>query len=127
VNELLLFVDTFRIRPGRRAEFEQAAREIVDFVGAHEPRLLHYSIYLSESGLDGTGLQIHPDYDSVKRHRVVLGEQFGKIMELAEIVRIEIYGALSERRLAQIRNTAQAFGPVEVTAKGLAAGFHRTA
>jgi hypothetical protein len=44
---------------------------------------------------------------------------------LAEIVRIETYGPLSDRRLEQIRDTAHAFGDVPVIARPLHAGFFR--
>lgn len=125
MNDLLLFLDSYRIRPGRLAEFQDAVRDITAFVEANEPQMLHYSNFIHLDGVRGTGVQIHPDYDSVKRHRVVLSERFATIMDLAEIVRIEIFGNLSERRLSQIRETAQGFGPVEVIAKDFAAGFHR--
>jgi hypothetical protein len=125
MSEHLVFVDTFRIRLGRVEEFKQAATEICKVVSAGEPRLIAYTIYISPDGTEGTGLQIHPDYESVKRHRVVIGDLFGKIMELAEIVRIEIYGPLSDRRLQQIRDTTQAFGEVPVIARALHAGFFR--
>ncbi|MCW2621149.1 MAG: hypothetical protein JWL64_751 [Frankiales bacterium] len=125
MSEHLVFVDTFRIRPGRAEEFRQAAKEICEVVSAGEPRILAYTIYVSDDGSEGTGLQVHPDYESVKRHRTVMATEFGRIMELAEIVRMEIYGPLSERRLQQIRDTARLFGDVPVIARNLTAGFFR--
>ncbi|MCW2526179.1 MAG: hypothetical protein JWM76_1039 [Pseudonocardiales bacterium] len=126
MSEQLVFIDTFRIRPGRVDEFKLAATNICAAVSAEEPRIMAYTIYVSDDGRDGTGLQVHPDYESVKRHRVVISAHFATIVELAEIVRMEIYGPLSERRLQQIRETAKAFGDVPVIARNLHAGFFRT-
>jgi hypothetical protein len=125
MSEHLVFVDTFRIKPGRAAEFKQAATEICQTVSDGEPRLLAYTIYVSDDGSEGTGLQVHPDYASVKHHRTVMAGHFGTIMQLAEIVRMEIYGPLSARRLEQIRETARLFGDVPVIARDLHAGFFR--
>jgi quinol monooxygenase YgiN len=127
MSEHLVFIDTFRIRPGRTEEFRQAAAQICAAVSAGEPRILAYTIYVSDDGSEGTGLQVHPDFASVKQHRVVMAAEFGRIMELAEIVRMEVYGPLAEHRLQQIRDTAKLFGDVPVTARNLTAGFFRTA
>ena len=87
--------------------------------------MIAYTIYVNEDGTEGTGLQIHPDYESVKFHRTVLADHFGQIIELAEIVRMEIYGPLAAHRLQQIRDTTKAFGDVAVIGRPLEAGFFR--
>jgi quinol monooxygenase YgiN len=125
VSEHLIFVDTFRVKPGRLEEFRQTAAEICAAVADEEPLVVEYSIHLSDDATHGIGTQVHPSYESVQHHGRLMRRFADRIMELTEIVSQDIYGPLPEDHLAAIRATTAKYGDVEVRAFARCAGFIR--
>lgn len=121
----IVFIDTLRIHQGKLADFEQAVREVAELVESSEPQLIAYAVYVDAAGTEATGLQIHPDSESMERHLAVAGPAFGRIMELVDLVRVEIYGEPDDRLLGRLTEMAQAFGGVRLVLKGPRAGFAR--
>jgi quinol monooxygenase YgiN len=125
MSEHLIFVDTFRIKPGRLEEFRQIAAEICAAVAEEEPLVIEYSIHLSEDATHGIGTQVHTSYESVQHHGRLMRRYADRIMELTEIVGQDIYGPLPAAHLAAIRATTAKYGEVEVRAFDRCAGFVR--
>jgi quinol monooxygenase YgiN len=125
VSEHLIFVDTFRVKPGRLEEFRQMAAEICGAVADEEPQVIEYSIHLSADRMHGVGTQVHADYESVQHHGRLMRRFAERIMELTEIVSQDIYGPLPPAHLAAIRATTGTYGDVEVRAFDRCGGFVR--
>jgi quinol monooxygenase YgiN len=126
VSEHLIFVDTFRVRPGRLDEFRQLAAEICAVVANEEPQVIEYSIHVSDDRMRGVGTQVHPNYESVQHHGRLMRRFAERIVELTEIVSQDIYGPLPPAHLAAIRATTRTYGDVQVRAFDRCAGFART-
>jgi hypothetical protein len=125
VSEHLIFVDTFRIRTGRDTEFRHLATEICAAVAHEEPRVIGYSLYVTDDGSHGTGIMIHPNDESVQAHGKIMRRYSARIMELTQLVRQEIFGPLPSARVDQIRRSVAQLGDIEVQTHDRLAGFIR--
>lgn len=76
VPEPIVYIDRSRIRPGKIGEVRQAIDELVAFIDAREPQLLHYGFYLDEESSRMTVVAVHPDAASVELHMEVGAEAF---------------------------------------------------
>lgn len=123
--EPIIFVDEFGIHEGKLEDFKQAAKEIVELVEANEARILTYAIYISDDGKQMTGVQIHPDSESIEAHFAAAGPHFGKIMECLEGGgTMHVFGSPSDQVREQMRQMAAGMG-VTVVFDDLFAGFTR--
>ena len=124
--EPIVFVESFRVLPGKSEEVRQAIAKVCAIVEAQEPELIAYKIYLNDDDSDGTVLQIHSDGASVAHHRSVAGPLMGLLMvDLIELVRIDVCGELPESDIQRIRATAEAFSGVSVVIHQSQTGFVR--
>jgi secreted PhoX family phosphatase len=73
-----IFISQSRIKEGRLDDFKRGLREMAEFVEANEPRVIAFEAYLNDDDTEVTGVQIHPDADSMAFHMQVA---FEKIME----------------------------------------------
>jgi quinol monooxygenase YgiN len=123
---VIVYVDTAEVRDGALEELKEAMKELVDFVDAHEPRLIAYNVYLSDDGSRMTVVQVHPDAESLEYHLEVAGPVFRQFVELVTLSSIQIYGEASEKLLTQSHEKARLLGrDAAVLADDLHAGFTR--
>jgi hypothetical protein len=73
-----IFISQSGIKEGKLDAFTRALQEMAEFVEANEPRVIGFEAYLNDDGTEVTGVQIHPDADSMAFHMQVA---FEKIME----------------------------------------------
>src|SRR4029450_1021311 len=73
-----IFISQSRIKEGKLDNFKRSLREMAEFVEANEPRVIAFEAYLNDDSTEVTGVQIHPDADSMAVHMQVAWE---KIME----------------------------------------------
>ena len=117
----LLYVDQSDIRPGRAAELEAAARELVEYVATHERQALLYEIYFSDDRSRMTVVHLHPNTDSLERLLAVIAPVLAPFRDLLQLRSIDIYGSPSEAVIAQVRAKAQLLGG-EITIHSRVAG-----
>jgi hypothetical protein len=70
-----IFISQSRIKEGRLDDFNRALREMATFVEANEPRVIAFEAYLNDDDTEVTGVQIHPDADSMAFHMQVAFEK----------------------------------------------------
>src|ERR1700752_213707 len=110
-----IFIATNRLKPGRLARERQRVPGLVEFIEAHEPRLIAFNEYVNEGGDEVTVVQIHPDTASMEAHRGIVQERAQEAYAdtLDATVRVQVFGQPSEAILQTLRQ--QAGNGVEVT------------
>jgi quinol monooxygenase YgiN len=106
----VVYIDRSRILPGKIDELRRAIDDLVAFIRAEEPQLVHYGFYLDEEDLQMTVVAVHPDPTSVERHMDVGGSAFRALGEYIDMAGIEIFGPTSQRMLDQLHDKASALG-----------------
>jgi hypothetical protein len=122
MNAPFVFVSTSAIREGLLEAWEKYFAQFAETIEEHEPRLLHFGMYVNEEGTEATIVQVHPDPASMRTHMRLLSEHehaAGEYLDLTT-TRSQVFGEADPEVLAAIR----AFGaPVTVaTPRG---GFDR--
>ena len=123
--EPFIFISTSAVKAGKLGDYKRAYEEVNHLVEENEPRVLHFTLYLSEDGTEESIVQVHPDADSMEYHMKLVADHIEAAREFLDFskMRIEIYGKLSESILEQMRQLAGSGVPV--TIKAPAAGFNR--
>jgi hypothetical protein len=126
VSDTIVYVDTSVVRAGALEQLKESIKELVDFVDAHEPRLISYNVYFSDDGTRMTIVHVHPDAASLEYHMEVAGPVFRRFVGLVTLSSIQIYGEPSEKVLQQSREKARLLGSgAAVSVDALHAGFTR--
>lgn len=127
MSEPFIFIGTYTLREGKLQDFKQQWLELLEMVEAKEPRLIAFHAYVNEDGTEVTGVQVHPDPDSMLFHMQVardhISEAYQSVVEKTE--RIDIYGNPSDAVLEMIRQVAESEAPLNVKAHHLG-GFTRS-
>jgi len=121
----IVYVDTSAIREGKHQELEAAMKDLAAFVEANMPRVTSYGFFLDENRTEMTVVAVHPDSESLEFHMDTGAEEFRKYAELIELLRIEVYGAVSDGVLERLHEKARALGNGAVAVHELYAGFAR--
>jgi hypothetical protein len=124
--EPLIFITTITIKEGKLEDFKHYSEEMAKFIEEHEPRIIHFEQYINEDATEVTGVQIHPDEDSMAFHMQVAAERMGQGYEYIDAVKsLQIYGEPSEAFVEQMKPASEPGFPVLVKSKF--AGFNRLA
>jgi quinol monooxygenase YgiN len=92
-----IHVATYKIKEGKLEDYAKLWRGLVEFVEANEPRLLAFNTYVSEDGIEGTTIQVHPDAESMEFHMKVAGARILEGYPLVETIEnINAYGTPTE-------------------------------
>lgn len=121
----IVYVDTSRIREGKREELEAAMKHLAAFVEANVPRVLSYGFFLNEEHTTMTVVAVHPDSASLEYHMDAGGAEFGKFSELIELLSIDVYGRVSDAVRDRLHRKAEMLGNGTVTVHEFYAGFSR--
>ena len=120
----LIFITTLTIKEGKLEDFKHFSEEMGKFVEANEPRIIHFEQYISEDVTEVTGVQIHPDEDSMMFHMQVAAERMGQAYEFIDAAKsLQIYGTPSDAFMEQMTPQPADLYPVIVQSKF--AGFNR--
>ncbi|MEX0699612.1 MAG: hypothetical protein WD651_10485 [Acidimicrobiia bacterium] len=110
MSDLIVYIDRSDIRETKLEEVKAGIGGLVEFVKAHEPRLIAYGFYFNEMGTNMTVVAIHPDSASLELHLEIAGPAFRKFTELVTLRTIEIYGRPSDRALALVQDKIEMLG-----------------
>jgi hypothetical protein len=91
-----LFVSQSKVKEGKLEDFKQALRDMAEFVEANEPRVIAFEAYLNEDETEVTGVQVHPDADSMGYHMQVAFEKIMAFDQLLDTKTVEVYGTPNE-------------------------------
>ena len=121
-----IFIGTHTIKEGKLDEYRKQLQELVELVESSEPRLIAFNIYVDEPASRVTGVQVHPDADSMAFHMNVVGEHIRGAYDYIERTEsIEVYGHAPDALLEGMRKAAPPGTPLRIvpTHDG---GFTRT-
>jgi hypothetical protein len=120
----LIFITTLTLKEGKLEDFKHYSEQMGKFVQENEPRIIHFEQYINEDGTEVTGVQIHPDEDSMAFHMQVAGERMGQAYEFIDSIKsLHIYGEPSDAFVEQMKPASEPGFPVIVKTKF--AGFNR--
>ena len=125
MSQLIFYVDTSAVRPGRLTEVKQAMNELAEFVDANEPQLISYELYLDADETHMAVVALHPNASSMELHMDVAGPAFRKFVGLIDQLRIDVYGRPTDKSLKQLREKAHMLGSGTVSVHERQAGFVR--
>jgi hypothetical protein len=92
----LIYVGTHAIKHGRLEDAKTGSRELVEFLEANHPHMLHFEIFIDDDTSEMTVIQVHPDEDSLRDHLRLAGEKIAQAYEFLESTTgIDIYGTPS--------------------------------
>jgi hypothetical protein len=121
----IVYVDTSAVREGKLDELRAAMKGLAMFVNSNMPRLISYGFFLDESETRMTVVAVHPDSASLEFHMDVGGAEFRKFAHLIELLKIEVYGRVSDAVLERLHQKARMLGKATVEVHDFYAGFVR--
>lgn len=106
--EPFIFVNSYRVKPGKEEEYEEAFRRVAKVVEEEEPRMLYFACYRSEDSSVWTTVQIHADADNMVYHMDLVSDHIREAAEFLDwsSMDIHIYGTPTEALLEQMRQVA---------------------
>jgi hypothetical protein len=125
MSQPLVYVDVSSIRKGKLRELEAAMKALAAFVEANVPQLISYGFYLDEHRAQMTVVAVHRDSASLEFHMNAGAAEFRKFADLIELLKIEVYGRVSEAVLKRLHQKARMLGTGTVAVHDFYAGFSR--
>src|SRR5919106_2355713 len=111
----LIFISQSRIKEGELDNFKRGLREMAEFVEANEPRVIAFEANLNDDDSEVTGVQIHPDADSMAFHMQVAFEKIMEFDKYLDTQSIEVYGVPNEAVLGMMKQIADQFSGSEMS------------
>lgn len=105
-----IFISQSSIKEGRLDDFKRGLREMAEFVEANEPRVVAFEAYLNDDGTEVTGVQIHPDADSMAYHMQIAFEKIMEFDQYLDTQSVEVYGVPNDAVLGMMKQIADQFG-----------------
>ena len=121
----IVYVDVSEVREGMLESLEPAMKRLAEFVDVNMPRLVSYGFYLDERRSQMTVDAVHPDSASLEFHLDTGAAEFRKFSHLIRLLRIDVYGSISDSALQRLHKKARALGSGTVAVHELYAGFSR--
>jgi quinol monooxygenase YgiN len=123
--ELLIVVDASEVRAGKLEELKVAAKELVAFVEANEPRSISYNFYFSADGSRVTVVQVHPDSASMEFHMEKAASVFKGFADLVALERMDVYGRPSKHLIQLLQKKIELLGTATIAVHDHYAGIVR--
>ena len=104
-----IFINTYKIRPGKAERYRQLCDEVTELVDAKEPDMLYFACGISDDGRDASTVQIHVDASNMANHMEIAGPIIGQAMQECldpSQMAIDIYGTPPAALLDQLRAVA---------------------
>lgn len=123
--EPFIFVNTYKVKPGKEDDYRRSFQEVTDLVKAEEPRMLYFAEHVSEDGSETTTVQVHADADNMAYHMELVGVHIQAAAEYLDwsSMSIDIYGSPTDAVLEQMRQIAGS--GVSVTVSPASVSFNR--
>lgn len=90
MNGPFTFVTTYKLKPGQVEGYKEWVKGLCAYVESNEPRMIAFNLYLDEEGASVTGVQVHPDAESMQSHMQVVGDYitqaYGDFLESPDLV-----------------------------------------
>jgi quinol monooxygenase YgiN len=126
MSQPFTFVGTHRIKKGKLEEYRKELQELVEFVEANEPRLIAFNLYVDEKANRVSGVQVHPDAESMQLHMRLVSQHIrGSFDFFAATEGIEVYGETPAALLESIRQFSAPDTPLRFLPRH-EAGFTRS-
>ena len=109
-----IFISQSRIKEGKLDDFKRGLREMTEFVEANEPRVIAFDAYLNDDSTEVTGVQIHPDADSMAFHMQVAFEKIMEFDQYLDTQSVEVYGVPNDAVLGMMKQIADQFSGSEM-------------
>jgi len=112
-----IFIATNRLKPGKVEAERHRVPGLVDFIAAHEPRLIAFNEYVNDEGTEVAVVQVHPDAASFEFHMGAVRERASRAYEdtLDATTGVHVFGAPTQGILEMLR--PQAGDGVQYTVK----------
>lgn len=122
-----IFVSTHKLKEGKWEEYRKVLQGLVEVVEAKEPRLIAFNIYFDEESNAVTGVQVHPDADSMQFHMKVVSEHILTAYEnyIDSTESMQILGQLPKNLLEGMQQASPPGTPIKV-AQTHEVGFTRS-
>ena len=116
MSQPFIYIATHKIKDGKWEEYRKVLQELVEVVEVNEPRLIAFNVYFDEENNAVTGVQVHPDAESMQFHMRVVSEQIRTAYEdyIESTESIQICGELPETLLEGMRRAAPPKTPIKV-------------
>jgi hypothetical protein len=121
----IVYVDTSAIREEKHQELEVAMKQLAAFVEANMTRVISYGFFLNRDRTQMTVVAVHPDSESLESHLDTGAAEFRKFADFIHLLRIEVYGAVSDGVRGRLHQKARMLGSGTVAIHELYAGFAR--
>ena len=121
----VVYIDKSEIREGKYEEIKKSIKNLVAFVEKNVPQLIYYSFFFNEKHTQMTVISIHPNAESLEYHMTVGKEEFSKFSDLLDLLKIEVYGNISDSVHALLQQKIQMLGKGTVDVYDSSAGFFR--
>jgi quinol monooxygenase YgiN len=125
MRQPIVYIDVSTIRKGKLEELEAAMKALAVFVEANVPQLISYAFYLDEHRTRMTVVAVHRDSASLEFHMDVGAAEFRKFADLIDLLKIEVYGRVSEAVVKRLHQKARTLGTGTVAVHEFFAGFSR--
>lgn len=110
-----IFISQSRIKEGRLDDFKRGLREMAEFVEANEPRVIAFEAYINDDGTEVTGVQIHPDADSMALHMQVAFEKIVEFDQYLDTQSVEVYGVPNDAVSSMMKQIGDQFTGSEMS------------
>jgi hypothetical protein len=127
MEEPIVFISHYRIRPGMLDEFRQLARGVVQRLETDKPNTVGYLIYLTSDGTQATFVHLFSDANAMDQHFEGARERSSQAAELMESRGWELYGRASKTAVETIEAEARGAGVALVVQPIGLGGFLRLA
>jgi len=116
VSGPFIFIATNRLKPGKLDAEKARVPVLVEFIEAHEPRLLAFNEYANDEGTEVAVVQVHPDAASMAFHMEVVAERAASAYAetIDATTGIQVFGTPSEAILGMLDRQAGAGVPLSV-------------
>ena len=126
MTDAIVYIDYSEIRPGKVQEVRRRIIDVVEFIQASEPQLIVYAFSIDETAPSMTVVAVHPDSASLDLHIRIGSPAFRTLADFIDLRSIDVYGAISQTVLDQLRAKARMLGESgRVIVHPLSAGFAR--
>ena len=125
MSQQIVYIDTSEIREGKLNELKTAMKALASFVEANMPRLISYGFFLDQDQRQMTVVAVHPDSQSLGYHLDTGAAEFRKFADLIDLVRIEVYGSITNVVRQRLEQKARMLGRGTVDLHEFYAGFVR--
>ena len=111
----IVYVDTSAVKNGKLGELEVGMKRLAAFVETNVPQVISYGFFLNEDRTQMTVVAVHRDSASLEFHMDVGAAEFPKFANLIDLVRIDVYGLVSDAVRERLYQKAEMLGRGTVT------------